>query len=276
MLIVAGLLTALLLGFTEPLLHLLGARGDTLELCAEYARVIALGAVFQLLATALRPVYPQYGRRDRCHGRHAYGAGLQPRRHFFHRADPRRPASGCGLPCHADLSAVYVGRNGVRHRRHFGDLPCSGRRPERLRQKGLLVLYVELCGRRHSDVGPVPALYGPHPLPHRCQRRNMGLCKKLSDHRELLRPLCTHRQLLLQYHPCGRTVRQSRAVALLAALRAALRVAFADFSASPWQGFEKSERGPNSSSLFQPLAAVVAVAVQVLLSAQKRKLSTLY
>ena len=38
------------------------------------------------------------------------------------------------------------------------------------------------------------------------------------------------------------------------------RVALADFSAAPWRGFEKSERGPNSSSLFQPLAAVVAVA----------------
>ena len=46
----------------------------------------------------------------------------------------------------------------------------------------------------------------------------------------------------------------------------ALRVAFADFSAAPWQGFEKSERGPNNSSLFQPLAAVIVVAVQVLLS----------
>ena len=51
----------------------------------------------------------------------------------------------------------------------------------------------------------------------------------------------------------------------------ALRVAFADFSAAPWQGFEKSERGPNNSSLFQPLAAVVAVAVQVLLSAVTAK-----
>ena len=45
----------------------------------------------------------------------------------------------------------------------------------------------------------------------------------------------------------------------------ALRVAFADFSAAPWQGFEKSERGPNNSSLFRPQAAVVVVAVQVLL-----------
>ena len=39
------------------------------------------------------------------------------------------------------------------------------------------------------------------------------------------------------------------------------RVALADFSAAPWRGFEKSERSPNSSSLFQPLAAVVAVAL---------------
>jgi len=39
------------------------------------------------------------------------------------------------------------------------------------------------------------------------------------------------------------------------------RVALADFSAAPWQGFEKSERGPNNSSLFQPQAAVVVVAL---------------
>ena len=51
----------------------------------------------------------------------------------------------------------------------------------------------------------------------------------------------------------------------------ALRVAFADFSAAPWQDFEKSERGLNNSSLFQPLAAVVVVAVQVLLSAVTAK-----
>ena len=49
------------------------------------------------------------------------------------------------------------------------------------------------------------------------------------------------------------------------------RVAFADFSAAPWQGFEKSERGPNNPSLFQPLAAVIVVAVQVLLSAVTAK-----
>ena len=39
------------------------------------------------------------------------------------------------------------------------------------------------------------------------------------------------------------------------------RVALADFSAAPWQGFEKSERGPNNSSLFQPQAAVAVVAL---------------
>ena len=39
------------------------------------------------------------------------------------------------------------------------------------------------------------------------------------------------------------------------------RVALADFSAAPWQGFEKSERCPNNSSLFLPQAAVVVVAL---------------
>ena len=51
----------------------------------------------------------------------------------------------------------------------------------------------------------------------------------------------------------------------------ALRVAFADFSAAPWQGFEKSERSPNNFSLFQPLAAVIVVAVQVLFRTEKEK-----
>ena len=52
------------------------------------------------------------------------------------------------------------------------------------------------------------------------------------------------------------------------------RVALADFSAVPWRGFEKSERGPNSSSLFQPQAAVVAVAVKVLFRTEKKKQNT--
>ena len=42
------------------------------------------------------------------------------------------------------------------------------------------------------------------------------------------------------------------------------RVAFADFSAAPWQGFEKSERGPSLGSLFPPQAAVASAAVRVL------------
>ena len=47
-------------------------------------------------------------------------------------------------------------------------------------------------------------------------------------------------------------------------LGGALRVAFADFSAALWQGFEKSECCPNNSSLFLPQAAVVVVAVRIL------------
>ena len=39
------------------------------------------------------------------------------------------------------------------------------------------------------------------------------------------------------------------------------RVTLADFSAAPWQGFEKSERGSGNSSLFLPQAAVVVVAL---------------
>ena len=61
MLVVAGLLTAILFAFAEPILYLLGARGDMLNLCAEYARVIALGAVFQLLATGFVPFIRNMG-----------------------------------------------------------------------------------------------------------------------------------------------------------------------------------------------------------------------
>ena len=42
------------------------------------------------------------------------------------------------------------------------------------------------------------------------------------------------------------------------------RVALADFSAAPWRGFEKSERGPSLASLFPPQAAVGSAAVRVL------------
>ena len=49
------------------------------------------------------------------------------------------------------------------------------------------------------------------------------------------------------------------------------RVAFADFSAAPWQGFEKSERGPSLGSLFPPQAAVASAAVRVLYRPPKQK-----
>ena len=43
-------------------------------------------------------------------------------------------------------------------------------------------------------------------------------------------------------------------------IRRVLRVALAAFSAAPWQGFEKSERGPSLGSLFPPQAAVASAA----------------
>lgn len=55
MFLAGALLTALLYGFAEPILHFLGARGEVLRLSTEYARIIALGAVFQLLATGFVP-----------------------------------------------------------------------------------------------------------------------------------------------------------------------------------------------------------------------------
>lgn len=61
MLVVAGLLTAILFAFADPILYLLGARGHMLTLCTAYARVIALGAVFQLLATGFVPFIRNMG-----------------------------------------------------------------------------------------------------------------------------------------------------------------------------------------------------------------------
>ena len=61
MLLTAGLLTAILFAFAKPILHLLGARGNMLTLCVMYARVIALGAVFQLLATGFVPFIRNMG-----------------------------------------------------------------------------------------------------------------------------------------------------------------------------------------------------------------------
>ena len=62
LILLAGvLLTALLFGLAAPIQRLLGAGGDTLTLCVEYARVIALGAIFQLLATGFVPFIRNMG-----------------------------------------------------------------------------------------------------------------------------------------------------------------------------------------------------------------------
>ena len=61
MLLTAGLLTAILFAFAQPILHLLGARGNMLTLCVMYAQVIALGAVFQLLGTGFVPFIRNMG-----------------------------------------------------------------------------------------------------------------------------------------------------------------------------------------------------------------------
>ena len=61
MLLVSAILTALLFGFTNPIMRLLGAQGEALTLCVEYGRIIALGAVFQLLATGFVPFIRNMG-----------------------------------------------------------------------------------------------------------------------------------------------------------------------------------------------------------------------
>lgn len=55
MLLVGAVLSAGLFFAADSILRLLGAQGEVHALCVEYARVIALGAIFQLLATGLVP-----------------------------------------------------------------------------------------------------------------------------------------------------------------------------------------------------------------------------
>ena len=55
MLSTGALLTLTLFLLAEPILTLFGATGETLRMSAEYVRVIALGAIFQLLATGFVP-----------------------------------------------------------------------------------------------------------------------------------------------------------------------------------------------------------------------------
>ena len=61
LLLLSILLTAVFFIFAEPLLRLLGATGTVLAMAAEYVRVIALGAVFQLLATGFVPFIRNMG-----------------------------------------------------------------------------------------------------------------------------------------------------------------------------------------------------------------------
>ena len=55
MLSVGALLTIVLFLLAEPILTLFGATGDTLRMSAEYVKIIALGAIFQRLATGFVP-----------------------------------------------------------------------------------------------------------------------------------------------------------------------------------------------------------------------------
>lgn len=51
----------------------------------------------------------------------------------------------------------------------------------RTTQKGLLILYVELCCCRSADVCTVPDFHGSDPCADRRKRGNLGLCENLSD-----------------------------------------------------------------------------------------------
>lgn len=61
MLLIGALLMAILFIFAWSILRLLGAQGETLTFSVEYARIIALGAVFQLLATGFIPFIRNMG-----------------------------------------------------------------------------------------------------------------------------------------------------------------------------------------------------------------------
>lgn len=61
LLLLSVLLTAVFFFFAKPLLRLLGAKGEVLAMAAEYVRVIALGAIFQMLATGFVPFIRNMG-----------------------------------------------------------------------------------------------------------------------------------------------------------------------------------------------------------------------
>ena len=61
MLLASVLMTTLLFGFAQPIMQLLGAHGEALTLSSEYARIIALGTIFQLLSTGFIPFIRNMG-----------------------------------------------------------------------------------------------------------------------------------------------------------------------------------------------------------------------
>lgn len=61
LLIFGAILTILVLLLLNPLLHLLGADGAVYNLAVEYTRIIALGAIFQVLATGFIPFIRNMG-----------------------------------------------------------------------------------------------------------------------------------------------------------------------------------------------------------------------
>lgn len=61
MLLFGVLITALLIGLLHPLLRLLGAEGEMLRQTAEYTKIIAIGTIFQLLATGFIPFIRNMG-----------------------------------------------------------------------------------------------------------------------------------------------------------------------------------------------------------------------
>lgn len=61
LLLTSIVLTVLFALLANPILHLLGAEGDILNLASKYVKVIALGAIFQIFATGLIPFVRNMG-----------------------------------------------------------------------------------------------------------------------------------------------------------------------------------------------------------------------
>ena len=61
MFLVSALMTALLFGFAQPIMQLLEAREEAFTLSCEYAKIIALGTIFQLFSTGFIPFIRNMG-----------------------------------------------------------------------------------------------------------------------------------------------------------------------------------------------------------------------